>query len=58
MDANGAVCVQQERAADVLNASEARFEKETRLREKLTAGETSYDLHGLREYVEKKRREP
>ena len=58
MDADGAVCVQQGRAADILKASEARFEKETRLREKLTAGETSYDLHGLREYVEKKRREP
>ena len=56
MDADGAVCVQHERAVEVLKASEVRFEKEARLREKLSAGETSYDLHGLREYVEKNRR--
>lgn len=56
MDADGAVCVPKERAAEVLKASETRFEKEARLREKLTAGETSYDLHGLREFVEKNRR--
>lgn len=55
MDADGAVCVQKERAGEVLQASEARFEKEARLREKLAAGETSYDLHGLREFVEKNR---
>jgi 4-hydroxy-4-methyl-2-oxoglutarate aldolase len=58
MDADGAVCIQQERAVDVLKASEARSEKEIRLREKLGAGETSYDLHGLREFVEKNRRQP
>jgi 4-hydroxy-4-methyl-2-oxoglutarate aldolase len=58
MDGDGVVCVQKERATEVLNASEARFEKEARLREKLAAGETSYDLHGLREFVEKHRREP
>jgi 4-hydroxy-4-methyl-2-oxoglutarate aldolase len=58
MDADGAVCVKKERADEVLKASEARFEKEARLREKLSAGETSYDLHGLREFVEKNRREP
>jgi 4-hydroxy-4-methyl-2-oxoglutarate aldolase len=58
MDADGAVCVPKERAAEVLKASEARFEKEARLREKLLSGETSYDLHGLREFVEKNRREP
>lgn len=56
MDADGAVCVRQERVAEVLKAAEARFEKEARLREKLKAGETSYDLHGLREFVEKNRR--
>ena len=56
MDADGAVCVRKERAAEVLKAAEARFEKEARLREKLAAGETSYDLHGLRELVEKDRR--
>ncbi len=58
MDADGAVCVQKERATEVLKASEARFEKEARLREKLAAGKTSYDLHGLREFVEKNRRQP
>jgi 4-hydroxy-4-methyl-2-oxoglutarate aldolase len=57
MDTDGAVCVQRERVTEVLQAAEARFEKEARLREKLAAGETSYDLHGLREFVEKKRRE-
>jgi 4-hydroxy-4-methyl-2-oxoglutarate aldolase len=58
MDGDGVVCVQKERAIEVLNASEARFEKEARLREKLAAGETSYDLHGLREFMENNRREP
>jgi 4-hydroxy-4-methyl-2-oxoglutarate aldolase len=58
MDADGAVCVRNERAAEVLKDAEARYEKEARLREKLAAGETSYDLHGLREFVEKNRREP
>lgn len=57
MDADGAVCVRKERVAEVLKTSDARFEKEARLREKLAAGEISYDLHGLREFVEKKRRE-
>jgi 4-hydroxy-4-methyl-2-oxoglutarate aldolase len=56
LDADGGVCVRQERVGEVLQASEARFEKETRLREKLEAGEISYDLHGLREFVEKNRR--
>jgi 4-hydroxy-4-methyl-2-oxoglutarate aldolase len=41
-----------------LRASEARLEKEAHLREKLLAGALSYDLHGLREVVEKKRRKP
>jgi 4-hydroxy-4-methyl-2-oxoglutarate aldolase len=56
LDADGGVCVKRERAEEVLKASEARFEKETRLREKLAAGEISYNLHGLREVVEKDRR--
>jgi 4-hydroxy-4-methyl-2-oxoglutarate aldolase len=56
LDADGAVCVRQGRAEEVLQASRARFEKEARLREKLEAGEISYDLHGLREVVEKNRR--
>lgn len=56
LDSDGGVCVRQERAEEVLKASEVRLERESRLREKLVAGEMSYDLHGLREFVEKKRR--
>ena len=51
LDTDGAVCVKRERATQILKASEERLERETRLREKLLAGQTSYDLHGLREYV-------
>jgi 4-hydroxy-4-methyl-2-oxoglutarate aldolase len=58
MDVDGAVCVQKDHAAEILKASEARFQKEAHLREKLAAGQTSYDLHGLREFVEKNRRQP
>ncbi len=58
LDADGAVCVQRDRIPEVLRASEARLEKEAGLREKLLAGELSYDVHGLREVVEKKRRKP
>jgi 4-hydroxy-4-methyl-2-oxoglutarate aldolase len=57
LDADGGVCIQRERADVVLQAAEARFERENRLREKLIAGEMSYDLHGLRDYVEKKGRQ-
>jgi 4-hydroxy-4-methyl-2-oxoglutarate aldolase len=56
LDADGGVCIKQEHAEEVLRASDARFEKEERLREKLVAGEISYDLHGLRVVVEKNRR--
>jgi 4-hydroxy-4-methyl-2-oxoglutarate aldolase len=56
LDADGGVCVKRERAEEVLKASEARFEKEARLGKKLAAGEISYNLHGLREVVEKNRR--
>jgi 4-hydroxy-4-methyl-2-oxoglutarate aldolase len=55
MDADGAVCVKCARAEQVLKASEERMEKEARLREKLLAGQTSYDLHGLSAYVERNR---
>jgi 4-hydroxy-4-methyl-2-oxoglutarate aldolase len=55
LDADGAVCVQQSRADEVLAASEERQARETRLREQLIAGATSYDLHGLREFVERNR---
>jgi 4-hydroxy-4-methyl-2-oxoglutarate aldolase len=53
LDADGGVCIKRERAAEVLKAAEARSEREARLREKLLAGEISYDLHGLREVVER-----
>jgi 4-hydroxy-4-methyl-2-oxoglutarate aldolase len=53
LDADGGVCVKRENVDEVLQASEARFEKEARMREKLLAGETSYDIHGLRDIVEK-----
>ena len=56
LDADGAVCIQRERAEQVLEAAEARFEREAALREKLVAGQTSYDLHGLRDVVERNRR--
>jgi 4-hydroxy-4-methyl-2-oxoglutarate aldolase len=55
LDADGGVCIKRERTALVLRAAEDRAERETRLRDKLAAGEMSYDLHGLREYVERNR---
>lgn len=58
LDADGGVCVRKERVEEILQAAEARCEKEARLREKLAAGERSYDLHGLREFFETQRREP
>ena len=58
LDRDGGVCVKRERVGEVLLASEARLEKEAQLREKLLAGELPYDVHGLREVVKKKRREP
>jgi len=56
LDADGAVCIKRERAEQVLVAAEARLEREAALREKLVAGQTSYDLHGLRDIVERSRR--
>jgi len=58
LDVDGAVCVRQERAVEILGAAETRYEREARLREKLAAGEMSYDLHGLREIIETKPRNP
>jgi 4-hydroxy-4-methyl-2-oxoglutarate aldolase len=58
LDADGGVCVQQTRIEEVLKAAESRLEREMRLRKKLIAGEISYDLHGLREYVERNRKVP
>jgi 4-hydroxy-4-methyl-2-oxoglutarate aldolase len=54
LDADGGVCVKQERADEVLRASEERFAREAQTRKKLLAGELSYDLNGLRDYVRKK----
>jgi 4-hydroxy-4-methyl-2-oxoglutarate aldolase len=53
LDADGAVCVKREHADEVLKASEERLAKEGALRKKLLAGQMSYDLHGLRDYVER-----
>jgi 4-hydroxy-4-methyl-2-oxoglutarate aldolase len=53
LDADGGVCLKRERAGEVLQAAEARLEREASLRQKLSAGEMSYDLHGLRGLVEK-----
>lgn len=58
LDADGAVCVPRDRVAEGLRLSGDRLEKEAHLREKLLAGELSYDLHGLRNVVAKLRREP
>jgi 4-hydroxy-4-methyl-2-oxoglutarate aldolase len=53
MDADGGVRVKRERKAEVLKASEERLVREAALRKKLLAGHISYDLHGLRGYVER-----
>jgi 4-hydroxy-4-methyl-2-oxoglutarate aldolase len=56
LDADGAVCVKKERAAEVMKAAEERFAREAGLRKKLLAGEMTYDLHGLRKIIESNRR--
>lgn len=53
LDADGGICVQRGNMEEVLASSEDRFKREARLREKLKLGEMSYDLHGLRSYVER-----
>jgi hypothetical protein len=40
----------------VLQASEERLAKENALRQKLLAGEISFDLHSLRQYVERNKK--
>ncbi|HEX3617999.1 MAG TPA: 4-carboxy-4-hydroxy-2-oxoadipate aldolase/oxaloacetate decarboxylase [Solirubrobacteraceae bacterium] len=55
LDADGVAVVPQERVAEVLEASLAREEKERVKRAKLRAGETSYELDGLRAVVEGQR---
>ena len=56
LDADGGVSIKSERMQAVLEAAESRLERESRLRERLVAGHISYDLHGLRDYVEKYRK--
>jgi 4-hydroxy-4-methyl-2-oxoglutarate aldolase len=53
LDADGGVRVKRERIEEVLKASEERLVKEDALRKKLLEGQISYDLHGLRDYVER-----
>jgi 4-hydroxy-4-methyl-2-oxoglutarate aldolase len=53
LDTDGAICVKQERLEAVLAKAETRLEREARMRARLEAGELSYDIHDLREYVEK-----
>ena len=53
LDADGAVCVKQERLAEVLAKAETRLEREAQMRARLEAGELSVDIYSLREYVEK-----
>lgn len=52
LDADGAVVVERERLADVLEAARERAERERDKRAKLQAGALSYDLDGLRQVVE------
>jgi 4-hydroxy-4-methyl-2-oxoglutarate aldolase len=54
LDADGAVVVPLQQAAHVLEAAQARQQREADLREKLQTGALSYDLHGLRALVEGK----
>lgn len=53
LDADGAVVVSADRAAQVLHASQEREAREAALRSKLQQGQLTYDLHGLRALVEK-----
>ena len=52
LDVDGVAVVEQERVDEVLEASRERLERERVKREKLQAGQLSYDLDGLREKVE------
>jgi 4-hydroxy-4-methyl-2-oxoglutarate aldolase len=52
LDADGAAVVEQERVAEVLEASRERAERERVKRAKLEGGALSYDLDGLRERVD------
>ncbi len=54
LDADGAVIVPLQRSSHVLEAAQARQQREADLRKQLQAGALSYDLHGLRPLVEGK----
>ncbi len=54
LDCDGAVVVAAERAAEVEALALEREARELALRERLEAGELSYDIHGLRSLVEGK----
>ncbi len=53
LDADGVVVVDAERLDEVVEASRRREQQERVKRAKLQAGELSYDLDGLREFVER-----
>jgi 4-hydroxy-4-methyl-2-oxoglutarate aldolase len=53
LDSDGAVVVERDRIAEVLEAARARAEREVAKRAKLEAGALSYDLDGLRQLVER-----
>jgi 4-hydroxy-4-methyl-2-oxoglutarate aldolase len=55
LDTDGVAVIEQERVADVLDASLDREQKEVVKRAKLQAGELSYELDGLRAVVEGQR---
>src|SRR6266571_2418854 len=48
LDTDGAVVVPAQQASHVLEAAQARQQREADLRKQLQAGALSYDLHGLR----------
>jgi 4-hydroxy-4-methyl-2-oxoglutarate aldolase len=48
LDTDGAVVVDQTSVEDVLQASNARLEKENANRKRFAAGELSYDMYGMR----------
>ena len=53
-DDDGVVVVARRKAADVLEASKAREEKEAGSRKRYQAGELSLDVHGMRERLAQK----
>lgn len=53
LDADGAVCLPAARLDEVRTKARARVERETAMRERLLKGELSYDIHGLRQLVER-----